>query len=714
MVVLACASFPLLTANAQVPEAIHFQGQVTVDDKPFNGNGTFKFAIVDDGTDNVATATATLNSREGGSITAITVTAGGSGYFRVPQVTIHDRRDGPGSGAEAKAKMQDGRVIEIIVTAPGSDYKDPMVMIESPPEATIKTLWSNDNSSIGGSEPDGKVGLTVNNGIFAVVLGDTGSGFMDVLPAEVFATSPVYLRVWFNGGGEFEQLAPDQLVTSTPYAMHAKFAGTATSALVAEMAQSAESVADGAVSFDQVDPSIALWSRDVATDAIEYLVANQGIRVEPFTDINVSLEFWSPMITMGNGANEASAPGATVSGGGSATSPNLAGGSHSTVSGGEGNTASGSRSTVGGGEGNTASNFYSTVAGGNSNAASGSRSTVGGGSNNTASNFYSTVAGGNNNTASGFRSTVGGGLENIADEQLSTVGGGSRNTASEPFSTVAGGAGNTASNFYSTVAGGDGNTASSSSSTVGGGRGNTASGSRSTVGGGSDNTASGSRSTVPGGLLNQAAGDYSLAAGRRAKVKDGHHGTFVWADSTNWNFESTGENQFIIRANGGVGIGTSNPQQTLHVNGTTRTNVLQITGADLAEQFPFSEQAEPGMVVAIDPNSPGLLRISRVKYNRRVAGIVAGANDFKTGVLLGHESGNEFGNPVALSGRVYVNCDATDHAIEPGDMLTTADLPGYARKATDFQRAQGAIIGKAMEGLAKGGQGMILVLVNLQ
>lgn len=34
-------------------------------------------------------------------------------------------------------------------------------------------------------------------------------------------------------------------------------------------------------------------------------------------------------------------------------------------------------------------------------------------------------------------------------------------------------------------------------------------------------------------------------------------------------------------------------------------------------------------------------------------------------------------------------------------------------KVSDFQKAQGAIIGKAMTGL-EGGDGMVLVLVNLQ
>jgi hypothetical protein len=69
---------------------------------------------------------------------------------------------------------------------------------------------------------------------------------------------------------------------------------------------------------------------------------------------------------------------------------------------------------------------------------------------------------------------------------------------------------------------------------------------------------------------------------------------------------------------------------------------------------------------------------------------------------------------VALAGRVYCNVDATAATVEPGDLLTTSDRPGYAMKAIDYPRAQGAILGKAMQKLEKGKKGQILVLVTLQ
>jgi hypothetical protein len=52
-------------------------------------------------------------------------------------------------------------------------------------------------------------------------------------------------------------------------------------------------------------------------------------------------------------------------------------------------------------------------------------------------------------------------------------------------------------------------------------------------------------------------------------------------------------------------------------------------------------------------------------------------------------------------------------AIEPGDLLTTSNIPGHAMKAADQARWPGAVIGKAMSSLNEG-EGLVLVLVNLQ
>lgn len=154
----------------------------------------------------------------------------------------------------------------------------------------------------------------------------------------------------------------------------------------------------------------------------------------------------------------------------------------------------------------------------------------------------------------------------------------------------------------------------------------------------------------------------------------------------------------------------------LIAEGTARVGVLEIYGgSDLAEKFEVTDETKPGMVVAIDPERPGKLSVSRGAYNRRVAGIISGANNLSAGMVLPNLADAKTVStlPVALTGRVWVYCDATKNAIHPGDLLTTAATPGYAMKVLNHARAQGAIIGKAMTEL-KSGRGLVLVLVSLQ
>ena len=96
-----------------------------------------------------------------------------------------------------------------------------------------------------------------------------------------------------------------------------------------------------------------------------------------------------------------------------------------------------------------------------------------------------------------------------------------------------------------------------------------------------------------------------------------------------------------------------------------------------------------------------------------MAGIVSGANSIKPGLIMTSNAAPRHSRPVALTGRVYVFADATHDPIQPGDLLTTADTLGHAMKVTDYARAQGAVLGKAMSALPAG-RGLLLVLVSLQ
>ncbi len=215
--------------------------------------------------------------------------------------------------------------------------------------------------------------------------------------------------------------------------------------------------------------------------------------------------------------------------------------------------------TIGGGGGRS-------TAGSTANAINGDFNTISGGHGNYISTFDATIGGGINNQILGYQSVIGGGYSNLIDQNFfaSTISGGYNNDVLASTAVVGGGVDNMAGGTNSTVGGGDSNEATNTDATVAGGSSNTASGSGSSVGGGLANRATGIRATVPGGNRNQARGESSFAAGYYARAK--HDGTFVWndlsvADST----VSTAANQFLVRAAGGVGIGTDAPISGLHV-----------------------------------------------------------------------------------------------------------------------------------------------------
>ncbi len=209
---------------------------------------------------------------------------------------------------------------------------------------------------------------------------------------------------------------------------------------------------------------------------------------------------------------------------------------------------------------------------------------------------------------------------------------------------------------------------------------------------------------------------------KNARIQLRHADGLTWELSSNRGGigELSAAFQLVDRSNGVARL-------TVLGNGTTRVKVLQITGgSDIAEPFNVNEpqsltekdratRIKPGMVVAIDPTRVGELRVSDTPYDPTVAGIISGAGGVDPGMMLTQKGTVADGeHPVALTGRVWAYCDAdAGGAIHPGDLLTSSGTRGHAMKSTDPQRAQGAIIGKAMSAL-EGGKGLVLVLVSLQ
>tara|TARA_B100000989_G_scaffold207592_1_gene157320 strand:- start:2296 stop:3945 length:1650 start_codon:yes stop_codon:yes gene_type:complete len=150
--------------------------------------------------------------------------------------------------------------------------------------------------------------------------------------------------------------------------------------------------------------------------------------------------------------------------------------------------------------------------------------------------------------------------------------------------------------------------------------------------------------------------------------------------------------------------------------GRITTEELQITGgSDLAENFDiFSQNVKirPGMVVSINTQKAGALTISNTSYDKKVIGIISGANDVRTGMIMGQKGSIADGEfPVAITGRVYAFASNMNGKIEAGDLLTTSTKAGYLMKATDKNRAFGSIVGKAMTNLEEE-SGFVLIVIT--
>ena len=229
--------------------------------------------------------------------------------------------------------------------------------------ATVTTFWSNDGTSINGSQPSVPVNANVSNGLFTVVLGDTTLANMTAIGASIFNQPNLQLQIWFSDGVHaFASLNPPQNLTPAPYAV---FAQTANNLL-------------------------------------------NGLSVQPNAE-------GAPNVIGGSSANYVTngVVGATIGGGGAVNY--FGGGAYSnsivgdfgTVGGGIQNVA-GSQDFVGGGADNTAGSLYSTVGGGVANSAIGIYSTVSGGYGNIANGSSSMVPGGSQNIAGGLNSFAAG------------------------------------------------------------------------------------------------------------------------------------------------------------------------------------------------------------------------------------------------------------------------------------------------------------------
>jgi len=608
------------------------------------------------------------------------------------------------------------------------------------------SYWSNNGTSVNGSEPTAAVTVVVAGGLFTVLLGDATLANMTAIPATVFTNADVRLRIWFDGGTSgFQELAPDQRIGAVGYAMMAANVadGAITSAKLADGVVTGAKLAAGAVTSASLADTVALGATNAFgrldiyrtaanTPAISLLGSSSQISTygsDGLEQVHIGGpswgELWLNNSLVNNGravhlsANNAAGGFLLLNGTNGATRAYLSGGN----AGGsmslyqadgdvgvllQGDSSGAGTMGVRDANGIDRVNLFgqSPYGGGGSIAVTGTGAAY-------AALLEGSVYGGrlttqdelgNRTALLGSAASAGGFVQlyqangnlgiNLDGDATGASGGGSLGVRAAD--------GRSAVFLSGDVSGGGGvyvrNTNGNNRALLAG---------QSTAGGGGLFLYDSSGTTTV-----ELIGAETASSGSQLVMKQGDGTKTIQLDA------EVGTGGGFLRLYKGDGTPGVTLQADAAGEGKVTTQVLQITGgSDLSEQFEIKAAAEtprPGMIVCIDPEIPGQLVESTRAYDRTVAGVMSGAGGVKPGMLMGQPGTAADGKyPVALTGRVYCHADATAGAIHPGDLLTTSNTPGHAMKVTDYSKAQGAIIGKAMSSLGQG-RGLVLVLVSLQ
>ncbi len=486
---------------------------------------------------------------------------------------------------------------------------------------------------------------SVSNGLFTVTL-DFGNQFPG-------AARWLEIGVRTNGAGSFFTLSPRQPLTPAPYAITA---GNVTGGgLAAGTYGNAVTFSNGANSFagtftgnganvtnvnaatlGGLAPS-SFWQlggNPVLTGQFVGSVNNQpldlrvnNLRVMELAYASNSASGYSPNVIGGNSANSVSAGvvGATIGGGGSVSGSNYVTADFATVVGGMGCKATNSYAVAAGNQ-SIAGGYASTAMGYKSSAIGTGSTAMGNASSATA---FGSTAMGYDSSATGFGSTAVGfsvasglystamGLSDATGDYSTAMG--NLSVASGTNSTAMGNS--SATNSYATAMGhssaydaystamGQSTASGYSATAMGGG---TATGEYSTALGYA--FAYGDYSTALGGsqfMAAEADGASSFASGPGAKAAYDY--SFVWNDSYGTlPYASSGPDQFLIHAHGGVGIGLTNPAAALHVaSQTTGTPQVQLTQQNSSDsvRLRMNSGSNVGWEMDVTPGSTPQLQI---------------------------------------------------------------------------------------------------------
>jgi hypothetical protein len=159
---------------------------------------------------------------------------------------------------------------------------------------------------------------------------------------------------------------------------------------------------------------------------------------------------------------------------------------------------------------------------------------------------------------------------------------------------------------------------------------------------------------------------------------------------------------------------TSTPDATAVTDSSTATIVANLEGtataaeySDVAERFASDTAYEAGTVVALG----GAEEITAVneEASDEVFGVISSLDQaaFKMNGGAGSDETHPY---IAMTGRVNVKVIG---AVNKGDRLVSASVPGYARAATKAECTAFNVIGRALANKTTSGQGSVLAAVRV-
>ena len=165
-----------------------------------------------------------------------------------------------------------------------------------------------------------------------------------------------------------------------------------------------------------------------------------------------------------------------------------------------------------------------------------------------------------------------------------------------------------------------------------------------------------------------------------------------------------------LNSRGGDAVLVGNPdtQGGMVVHGATASNRIDLLESGCAEVFQTGKSLMPGTVVCLAAAGKRKVQACRAIGDTRVLGVVVES----AGLLSGDNTGPKAVR-VALFGSVQCRVEADSSPVEVGDLLTSSNVTGHARRVEPAELQSGALVGKALAPL-KSGKDVIPIVVMVR